>query len=112
MKKTETKKTKKSTKPTCIVDLTNVETLTDVFAAFGIAKQKAGIPITEDELGAIIDKTIDLTEQAISEKIALNTKKVKIEKDEKIIFDANGNYTIKKPNIFKRFWNWITKKNK
>ena len=52
-------KTKKSTKktfePAYTVDITNCEDPFDILVQFGLAKQKAGFPITDDELSAIID---------------------------------------------------------
>jgi hypothetical protein len=49
------KSTKKTFKPTYTVDITNCEDPFDVLVQFGLAKQNAGLPITDDELNAIID---------------------------------------------------------
>lgn len=89
MKKT-TKNTKKTFKPVYTVDITDCVNGTDVLLAFANAKQKAGLPITDDELNAIIE---DNSYMIILECVDHSIRE-------------------KKPNIFKRFWNWITRKNK
>lgn len=110
MKKTETKKTKKAVKPQFIVDLTNVENPTELYAAFGLAKQSANLPITNAELDAIIGVTTNIAMKLMADSIVENSRAIEITGDEKLVFDVNGKYTVKKPNIFRRFWNWITRK--
>lgn len=110
MKKTETKKTKKAVKPQFIVDLTNIENPTELYAAFGLAKQSANLPITDAELDAILGVTTILAMKLMADSMIQNSKAIEITGDEKLVFDVNGKYTIKKPNIFRRFWNWITRK--
>lgn len=110
MKKTETKKTKKAVKPQFIVNLTDVENPIGLYAAFGLAKQSANLPITNAELDAIIAVTTNIAMKLMADSIVENSKSIEITGDEKLVFDVNGKYTIKKPNIFRRFWNWITRK--
>lgn len=93
-----------------IVDLTNVNDPTTMIAAFGFAKQEAGLPMLDNELDAIIVKACELSCNAFISAIDANAKDIEIKKDEKIVFDAKGQFKIKKSNIFKRFWNWITRK--
>ena len=110
MKKT-TKKTKKVTKPAFIVDLTNVTTPSELYAAFGLAKQDAKLPITDDELMAIINVAVNTTiEVLLNEFNELPHNDIEIKNGEKLVFDEKGNFKVKKPNIFRRFWNWITRK--
>ena len=109
----QTKSVKKSTskKPEYFVDLTDVKTPNDVYVEFALAKQKAGKPLTDNELETIIGyaiyRTLNTVRKVVSE---LPYKEVNIEGDEKIILDAKGNIRVKKPNIFRRFWNWLTRK--
>ena len=119
--KKDTKKTVKKTskvvkefKPKFVVDLTNVTDPQDVCVEFAFAKQNAGLPLSEREFTALIDKTIDITingmlacSKAVFNEVA---KTVEINGDEKLVFDSKGQFKVKKPNIFKRFWNWITRK--
>ena len=105
-----TKVSKKKFEPKFTVDLTNVQEPRDIYAKFGLAKHNAGLPMTDDELEAIIDKVADYTRDLLYYKMLLNFIPVKIHDDEKITIDAKGNVEVKKPNIFKRFWNWIRRK--
>lgn len=117
----------KSTKPVkkyVIVDLTNIESPSDVYAAF--VEAKCGVePITKEEmfnyamhvtelmnstvvkscafLMDYIDALIDTIESAYDNQEDPDdlVKKREGEEEEKVE---------KKPNIFKRFWNWITRK--
>ena len=83
------------------VDLTNTVTPWQVVGAFVDAKVDNGIAIEPWELevyshwnylaGVRDGKSIDVTLH---------------------IIDKNENKPTKKPNIFKRFWNWLTGKNK
>ena len=110
-KKTKSVKKSTSKKPEYFVDLTDVKTPNDVYVEFALAKQKAGKPLTDAELNTIVGykiyKTVSAVKEAISE---LPYKEVNIEGDEKLVLDAKGNISVKKPNIFRRFWNWITRK--
>lgn len=109
-----TKKTVKEFKPAFVVDLTNAESMTDVYVAFGLAKQEAGLPISDTEFDAIIDKTVEISVRELTkmskEAFSKATHIVNITGDEKLVFDADGGFKVKKPNVFKRFWNWLTRK--
>ena len=110
MKKT-IKKTTKTVKPAFIVDMTEVNTPSELYAAFGLAKQDAKLPMTDEELTAIINITIaTVLETIIKEFNKLPCKQFEITNGEKLVFDEKGNVKVKKPNIFRRFWNWITRK--
>lgn len=108
-----------------IVDLTNIESPSDVYAAF--VKAKCGVePITREEMlnypmhvielmnsnivksrAYLVDYIDELTD--IIESIYDNDDSDDAEND--VIFGwGEENEVEKKPNIFKRFWNWITRK--
>ena len=117
----------KSTKPVkkyVTVDLTNIENPSDVYAAF--VEAKCGVePITKEEmfnyamhvtelmnsnivkscayLVDYIDALIDTIESVYDNDDSddADNDVIKREEEEKVE---------KKPNIFKRFWNWITRK--
>lgn len=110
MKKT-VKKTEKVKKPAFIVNLTDAETPTDVLMQFGLAKHNAGMAMTDDELIAICKKQSEVTVDILTAALltAPHTEYV-VENGAKLILDEFGNAKIKKPNIFKRFWRWITRK--
>lgn len=117
----------KSTKPVkkyVIVDLTNIESPSDVYAAF--VEAKCGVePITKEEmfnyamhvtelmnstivkscacLMDYVDALIDTIESAYDNQENPDDLVIKREKEEEEKVE-------KKPNIFKRFWNWITRK--
>jgi len=82
-------KQKKVTKPSYIVDITKCEDGHDVLLAFAEAKQKAGFPITDEELNAMVD--VNSTVVVIHDTCAYEVVKEK------------------KP-WYKRLWNWITRK--
>lgn len=80
----------KSTTVDYIVDLRNIESAQDVYLAFAAAKINAHL--TQNELDAFID--------TIQPKFY-------------IVYEAEPTKDVepkKKPNIFKRVWNWITGK--
>lgn len=118
----------KSTKPVkkyVIVDLTNIESPSDVYAAF--VEAKCGVePITKEEMfnyamhvtelmnstvvklcASLVDyfdaqiDTIESVYDNQEDPDDLVIKRKEKEEEEKVE---------KKPNIFKRFWNWITRK--
>lgn len=116
----------KPVKKYVIVDLTNIKNPCDVYAAF--VEAKCGVePITKEEmfnyamyvtelmnstivkscasLIDCLDVLIDTIESAYDnqEDPDLVIKKREEEKEEEEKVE-------KKPNIFKRFWNWITRK--
>lgn len=97
----------KKFKPSYIVDITKCEDTLDMIVAIAYAKTDANVAITRDELDAVIilnaydlkDYT-ETTADKFSEMIINTLNKCVENKESK-----------KKPNIFKRFWNWMTKKN-
>ena len=110
MKKT-VNNTKKEKKPAFIVDLTNVETPADIFIQFGLAKQRAGLGMTDAEFTALYERAIEFgIDTAVAGLMTIPHKEFSVKDGEKLILDGFGNVKIKKPNIFKRFWNWITRK--
>lgn len=94
-------KTKKSAskQPAFKVDLRFCNTPEEIYASFGFAKQRAGLPMTNREFSAIIWILLD-TRQAIQDFVSTISDCMLCTVEEK------------KPNVFKRFWNWITRKNK
>ena len=117
-------KSMKPVKKYVIVDLTNVESPSDVYAAF--VEAKCGVePITKEEmfnyamhvtelmntyiiqscnrLIDYIDALIDTIESAYDNQEDTDDLVIKREEEEEEKVE-------KKPNIFKRFWNWITRK--
>lgn len=115
---------KKITKPKFIVDLTKAETYQDVLIEFAIAKTKAGVPITEDELNAIIKGSCDtMVDQLFRSNNAVlmeetgriipltlrTLRKNDVEKQE-IPAPTTEEVKEKKPGFFKRIWNKIAGK--
>lgn len=60
-KKTPNKRKKPAFKPVYVVDFTNVEDASDMLAAFALAKQGAGLAITDEEFDAVITQITDFT---------------------------------------------------
>lgn len=97
----------KKFKPSYIVDIIKCEDTLDMIVAIAYAKVDANVAITRDELDAVIILSaydlkdyIETTADKFSEMIINTLNKCAEKKEPK-----------KKPNIFKRFWNWMTKKN-
>ena len=115
MKKSTKKTTKKMVKPDFVMNLLGDHTIDSLYTEFIKAKVRAGKPISTDELEYIEDKAI---ETAINETVAeigaicrnIPYKEFEVKDGAKLVFDENGNAKIVKPNIFRRFWNWITRK--
>ena len=114
MKKT-VKKTNKTVTPDFVMNLTNIDTVNDLYTEFIKAKVRNGKVISVDELIYVIDKTITETIDEIASTVAelyscipCNTYEVK--DGAKLVFDENGNAKVVKPNIFRRFWNWLRRK--
>lgn len=93
---------KKKFKPVYTVDVTNCTDERGIIVAFVEAKVKAGLPITEEELNAVI---FDYSTDAAEYTTYLLTSMIPIKIEYK-----NTSKVDKKPNVFKRFWNWITRK--
>ena len=89
MKKTTTKKISNK-KYSYIVNLNDIQYLDDIRPVFALAKQDAGLPLTDDELMSIVEYFYE----AVGPKV---TCMICEEKKEK------------KP-WYKRFWNWIRRK--
>ncbi len=88
---------KKTFKPLFTVDLTGCKTPRDIYVKYADAKVLAGLPITRQEYFAIIE---DAEEYAKPVFLSID------------IENCKPAIAKKKPNIFKRFWNWLTRKNK
>ena len=111
-------------KPAYTVNLTNIGSARDVYAQFGAAKLKAGLPVTNVEMScmfeiltdatiaAVIDVLFNMTNGLVLEDGKLTKVQLKSYEigDDEMIVVKDGNVKIKKKNIFKRFWNWITRK--
>ena len=116
MKKTTTKKiTKKTVQPEFIMNCVDNTTPAELYNEVVSAKVRAGKPITTDELKLAkeyeVNRSIEVIVAATMDYFMnMPHKEIKIDGDEKLIFDAKGNFTVKKPNILKRFWNWIRRK--
>ena len=83
------KNTKKVNVPSYTVDLDEIETLEDIPVAWGLAKQRAGLPITDEELTAICKRVCD----EFGTKITILECKCE-----------------QKQPWYKRLWNWIRRK--
>ena len=83
----------KSTTVDYIVDMRGVECAQDAYLAFALAKINAHL--TQPELDAFIDAVRPKFYIVYGPQPAINVDEPK---------------TDKKPNIFKRFWGWITGK--
>lgn len=132
MKKTENKTVKKSTKkvtkktkfvPKYIYDITNCESEMDILFAFGTVNIVYGLDVTADMheammeickqdmlylLSMMTDSKILMRDNGLFTEVP-NTKVYKLNTDEKAVI-KNGNVVVQKKNVFKRFWNWITRK--
>lgn len=113
VEKKPVKKAKKAFKPEFTVDITECATGLDVKRAIIEAKIHAGITATEQEVDILTDCFVnDVLDALMGTKNAL----VRTKSGDVIALDAvkvNEDLCIckKKPNVFKRFWNWITRKN-
>lgn len=107
-------KTNKKTKPMFVVDFTNISSVNEISAKIARAKVDAGIPLTKNDLINVIESSIDdfvaeLYDAGIIE-LAGNVISPK-----HVTIDFNGVFESvkeepKKPNVFKRFWNWVRRK--
>lgn len=101
------KKNVKTVKPVFTVDIRNVETVDSTHAAYGLAKQSAGLPITNTELTCIITIVANSVAKAVA-NITASYKYANLLCD---ILNKKGQKAQKK-NIFKRIWDKLTgKKN-
>lgn len=104
--------------PLYTVNIAEAETVFDIYAKFAVAKVKAGIPLTQKEMDAYM---VVATEYCAEYFLTLlfedcNCDYIKINKDFGIAcvkcvqIELDKPTPVKKPNVFKRFWNWITRK--
>lgn len=117
-------KSMKPVKKYVIVDLTNVESPSDVYAAF--VEAKCGVePITKEEMFNYAMHVTELMNSTIVKSCAslvdyldalIDTIESVYDNDDSddadndVIKREEEEKVEKKPNIFKRFWNWITRK--
>ena len=104
----------KNIKPTYIVDITSCQTANDVICEFAYAKVEAGLPITMLEYKVSMKSYIDnykTAEEMINECFDTAVNMVATITDKLCgVYTKPNNTEIKKPNVFKRFWNWLTNK--
>ena len=101
MKKT----TKKTFKPAYTVDMTNAKTAEDLFLEIVIGKVNAGVAITGDELKQFVEHFVNIAaDNAV--KATANALTIAIALSE------NFEEKPKKYPWYKRFWRWVTRKNK
>jgi len=105
MKKSNiTKTAKKISKPLYTVDLTDIDNELDVHQAFAIARFEAGVGLSESDRCLVVDAIANQIVEDLSDTIEncgnfIITMRECVEEKE-----------AKKPNIFRRFWNWVTGK--
>lgn len=118
MKKIVTKKITKTTRKPVSGVITNgldCDTVTDLYYDYYRAKVRAGKPITIEELDFIEEVAVNtfldkVTNAFVDTILSCPCQTIEVKSGEKLVFDAEGNARVKKPNIFKRFWNWVTGK--
>lgn len=84
------KSTKKVNKPSYTVNLDEIETLEDIPVVWGLAKQEAGLAMSDAELLAICKRVLDECGTTV------------------IVVECKCE--CKKLPWYKRFWNWIRRK--
>ena len=115
MKKTVKKTTKKTVKPEIIMNCVTNITPTQLYNEAIEAKIRAGKAITKDELEFIKDRVVaetidEMANVAVEAFASIPHQTFEVKNGETLIFDEHGNVKVKKPNIFRRFWNWIARK--
>lgn len=118
VKNNTSKKTKKIFKPLYTVDLTDISSVEEAEARIALAKYGAGTNFNNANIIALESYAKSLCmSYAISELI--NADRVYVlgaglafatEHLDGHIVEMDVKIKEKKPNIFKRFWNWITRK--
>lgn len=101
------KTTKRTKKPEFILDLTTAENSTDVFAAFGMAKTKAGKPMEEIELQSLIENHLDALLTSMftwNNTVMLDSNGRYIKMNLNIIKQEEPKKEEKKPGFFKRLF--------
>lgn len=101
-----TKKTKKNEPKVLTVDLSKIKTITGAYKEFAIAKYKM---LRDVEQQIISMYTVDLYFQDLTNMFY--DRMVEELESAKVVSDpVKEKQPTKKPNIFKRFWNWVTRK--
>lgn len=91
--------TKKAVKPAYIVDITKCKTVDDVKLAFAKTKFNAGVPLSGDNLMAIVFEGIELYQEMLNKELSNNLD---------IICEFLATEQPKLP-WYKRAWNWLKK---
>ena len=89
-----TKKVNKAIKPAYIVNVDDIERLRDIDVVFALAKQNAGMSLSDLELTAIVDYVVNEAIDRIQPKI---------------FFLCECDCEKKQP-WYKRFWKWLRRK--
>lgn len=101
-----TKKTNKNESKVLTVDLSNIKTITDAYKEFAIAKYKM---LRDVEQKIISIYTVDLYFQELT-NMFYDMAADELEGSRIVSESEMEKKLTKKPNIFKRFWNWVTRK--
>lgn len=113
-------------KPVYVIDITNDTTVADTIASVVLARTSANLKISENDLTDITISTIsNITNNVIADLFGDHNAVIKTNngfkqidlcmfemKDDEQFCLTTDSAKIRKKNIFKRFWNWITRKNK
>ena len=104
----------KNIKPVYVVDITSCKNANDVIYMFAYEKVNAGLPITMLEYKTSIKSYTDnykALEEIVHECFDKAVNTVSVIADKLCSMNTKTNNTeVKKPNVFKRFWNWLTNK--
>lgn len=99
---------KKSNKPAYVVDITWCNDLYDTALAFAIAKQKAGVPLSDENVDIICTAVVDEFGDVLNDLGFIKKTNHLIEPATRTVCVCE---TCEKPkkkgNIFKRFWKWL-----
>ena len=113
-------------KPVYVIDITNDTTVADTIASVVLAKASANLKISDNDLTDITMYTIsNITDNVVADLFGNHNAVIKtkngfkqidlctfeMQEDDQFCITIDGP-KIRKKNIFKRFWNWITRKNK
>lgn len=101
-----TKKTKKNEPKVLTVDLSKIKTITGAYKEFAIAKYKM---LRDVEQKIISMYTVDLYFKDLA-NMFYSTMMEELESAKFVSDPVMKIQPTKKPNIFKRFWNWVTRK--
>lgn len=103
--------TKKKFKPTYIVDITKCDDLYDTALAFATAKQKANQPLSDENIDIICTVAVDTFGDMLDKAGFINKENHLISPAvNTICICEKHTETVKKGNIFKRFWSWLGRK--